>query len=235
MHPNATGAQIIADQIYNALTGVLPSESAKASSEQSSGNSAAKAFDGNSDTRWSSTFTSPEWIWVNLGHVGEVSAVTLTWEAWATSYSIDVSLDCLTWKSVYSTTIGSLQQGQVTFPPANARYVRISCIKRGEPQYGYSLYEIRVTEHPVKVINKSEQSSVAALRNPTVARNGCFVAVPGGILCEARLIDLHGRMVASRACRGPGSMQLAAGADSYYVVETNMGGRVSRVKVLLAE
>src|SRR6516165_749123 len=52
-----------------------------ASSTESASFPAANATDGNTGTRWSSAFSDPQWLDVDLGTVQAVCAVTLVWEA----------------------------------------------------------------------------------------------------------------------------------------------------------
>src|SRR5690349_417464 len=81
---------------------------ATASSAENAGTGAAAAVDGNTGTRWSSAFSDPQWIQVDLGATATISQVTLQWEAaYARSFQIQVSADAGTWTTVYSTTTGT--------------------------------------------------------------------------------------------------------------------------------
>ena len=104
----------------------------------------AAVVDGRLDTRWSSSFSDPQWIAVDLEKQERISRVTLYWEvAYAEAYSIDVSLDGKTWKQVYQTNSGQGESEVVRFAPVDARWVRITGTRRVTP-YGYSLWEIGV-------------------------------------------------------------------------------------------
>jgi hypothetical protein len=68
----------------------------------------------------------------------------LNWEAaYGKAYDIQVSSDGGHWSTVYSTTAGNGGQEVVSFPAAQARYVRMQGVKRAT-QWGYSLYEFQV-------------------------------------------------------------------------------------------
>ena len=54
---------------------------ATASSAESAATGAAAAVDGNTGTRWSSAFSDPQWIQVDLGSSQTICRVTLQWEA----------------------------------------------------------------------------------------------------------------------------------------------------------
>ncbi|MFD1178621.1 discoidin domain-containing protein [Paenibacillus puldeungensis] len=108
-----------------------------------------KAFDGNNMTRWASREgTDPEWIYVDLGTVRQVTGVKLKWEdAFAKQYKIQVSTEASNpgqWTDVYTASNGDGGIDEITLSPKSARYVRMYGIERGTP-YGYSLYEFEVT------------------------------------------------------------------------------------------
>jgi len=104
---------------------------------------AANAVDGNTGTRWSSDFSDPQWIEVDLGAAHPLTKVVLDWEtAYAVAFQIQVSDDGTTWTDIYSTTTGT--GGSQTLPVSGAgRYVRMYGTQRGT-QWGYSLWEFQV-------------------------------------------------------------------------------------------
>ncbi|MGE5551344.1 MAG: GH12 family glycosyl hydrolase domain-containing protein [Bacteroidota bacterium] len=115
-----------------------------ASSVEKAGVEAYKAVDGNTTTRWSSAFSDPQWIYVDLGSSYNVNHVILRWEqAYGKSYQIQVSPDASTWTTAYSTTTGDGGVDDITFTARNGRYVRMYGTARGT-SYGYSLYEFEV-------------------------------------------------------------------------------------------
>jgi hypothetical protein len=117
---------------------------AESLSDERSGYPASAAVDGNTTTRWSSGFSDPQWIRVDLGAVWSVTDVKLDWEnAYAKNYHVDISLDAKHWTSVYRTTTGGGGVRDIPIRPAPARYVRMYGTKRSS-QYGYSLLEFEV-------------------------------------------------------------------------------------------
>ncbi len=116
---------------------------ATASSTENAGTPASAAVDGNSGTRWSSAFSDPQWIQVDLGATASITQVTLQWEAaYATAFQIQVSADASTWTSVYSTTTGTGGTQNLAVS-GSGRYVRMYGTTRATP-YGYSLWEFQV-------------------------------------------------------------------------------------------
>jgi hypothetical protein len=104
---------------------------------------ASAAVDGNTATRWGSTFSDPQWLQVDLGVSSSISKVVLTWEsAYARSFQIQTSNDATTWTSIYSTASGTggTQTLNIT---GTGRYVRMYGTARGTG-YGYSLFEFQV-------------------------------------------------------------------------------------------
>ncbi|MEU0964813.1 beta-1,3-glucanase family protein [Streptomyces sp. NPDC005917] len=115
-----------------------------ASSTENASFPASQAVDGNEQTRWSSAFSDPQWIQVDLGSEQPITQVTLKWEAaYAKAFTIQTATSPSgPWTTVYSTTTGTggVQNLNVT---ASGRYVRMYGSQRATP-YGYSLYEFQV-------------------------------------------------------------------------------------------
>jgi len=104
------------------------------------------AIDGDPATRWSSNFSEPQWLIIDLGKTCDVDKMAITWEsAYATSYNIEVSTDKDTWTEVYSTQEGKGSTENMTFNPQKARYIKINCLKR-KGQWGFSIWDVSVYE-----------------------------------------------------------------------------------------
>jgi hypothetical protein len=116
---------------------------ATASSTENAGTPASAAVDGNTGTRWSSAFSDPQWLQVDLGSTATISRVVLNWEtAYATAFQIQTSNDASTWTTVYSTTSGTGGTQDLAVS-GSGRYVRMYGTAR-HTQYGYSLWEFQV-------------------------------------------------------------------------------------------
>lgn len=119
-------------------------KAATASSLENTNYPATNAFDGNLNTRWSSAFKDPQWIYVDLGATYNISEVVLYWEAaYGKSYQIQVSSDATNWTTIYSTTTGLGGTEDLTGLSGTGRYVRMYGTVR-ETVYGYSLWEFQV-------------------------------------------------------------------------------------------
>ena len=124
-------------------------KAATASSLENTNYPATNAFDGNLSTRWSSAFSDPQWIQVDLGATYNISEVVLYWEAaYGKSYQIQVSSDATNWTTIYSTTNGLGGTEDLTGLSGTGRYVRMYGTVRGTV-WGYSLWEFQVYGTPV--------------------------------------------------------------------------------------
>ncbi|HEY3608070.1 MAG TPA: discoidin domain-containing protein, partial [Pseudonocardiaceae bacterium] len=84
-------------------TDLALNKTATASSVDNSGNPAQNAVDGNPGTRWSSGYTDNQWIQVDLGSAQTFDRFVLSWEqAYATTFTVQVSNDGTTWTDVKS-------------------------------------------------------------------------------------------------------------------------------------
>ncbi|MCX5015748.1 family 20 glycosylhydrolase [Streptomyces sp. NBC_00555] len=115
-----------------------------ASSTETPNFPAAAATDGDPGTRWSSAYSDPQWLQVDLGSTQSVSRVVLRWEAaYGKSFRIELSDDASTWRTVQSTTTGSGGVQDLTGLTGSGRYIRVYGTQRGT-SYGYSLHEFEV-------------------------------------------------------------------------------------------
>jgi hypothetical protein len=124
-------------------TNIALGHPATASSLENASFPAANAVDGNTGTRWSSAFSDPQWIQIDLGSSQSICQVVLNWEAaYATAFQIQTSPDATAWTTIFSTTTGTGGIQALTVS-GTGRYVRMFGTTRATP-YGYSLWEFSV-------------------------------------------------------------------------------------------
>lgn len=105
---------------------------------------AAAAVDGDPGTRWSSLFSDPQSITVDLGASHSINRVKLSWEAaYGKAYTIQTSADGTNWTTVYTAANGDGGTDDISFPEVQARYVKMNGMERATA-YGYSLWEFEV-------------------------------------------------------------------------------------------
>ncbi|MFJ8897530.1 discoidin domain-containing protein [Streptomyces sp. NPDC102359] len=116
---------------------------ATASSTEHAGTPASAAFDGDPGTRWSSQWSDPQWLQVDLGSVRELCGVDLHWEAaYGKDFRIEASPDGRNWTTLRSVT--GATGGRASYEVSGeGRYVRVLGTARGTG-YGYSLWEVAV-------------------------------------------------------------------------------------------
>jgi len=113
------------------------------SSTENTTTPASAAVDGDTGTRWSSAFSDPQWLTVDLGATATISQVVLRWEAaYARSFQIQTSDNGTAWTTIHSTatSTGGVQNLDVN---GKGRYIRLYGTQRGTV-YGYSLWEFQV-------------------------------------------------------------------------------------------
>lgn len=139
----ATYLAVAAPPAAAAETLLSQGKPATASSTENAAFTAAAAVDGNAGTRWSSAFSDPQWIQVDLGTSFTLSRVVLNWEtAHASAFSVQGSATGTSWTTLYSTTSGTGGTQNLTVT-GSARYVRVNTTQRAT-QWGVSLWEFQV-------------------------------------------------------------------------------------------
>ena len=125
---------------------VLTPLSATASSIQGGTWDASKAIDGSATTRWSSAFSDPQWLSVDLGTSFHIEQVNVHWET-ATSADYDIQVSQFggtgpwtTLRTLTNPTTGP-RVDQAKYLGAMGRYVRIYSRAR-TTNYGDSIYEL---------------------------------------------------------------------------------------------
>jgi beta-glucosidase-like glycosyl hydrolase len=151
-----------------------------ASSAENDAMGASAATDGNAGTRWSSQFSDPQWLRVDLGSTVAIDRVVLTWEAaHASAFQIQTSPNGSDWSNIYSTTTaaGGTQDLSVT---GSGRYVRMLGTARATG-WGYSLWEFQVygegapsgpTGTPISEFKQVTGSSYEGGNAPAAALDG---------------------------------------------------------------
>jgi len=110
------------------------------SSDEGTDYAAAFATDGNLNTRWSSKFSDPQSIYVDLGATYDLCSIVLHWEtALGRNFKIQVSDDAKAWKDIFSIANNVAFDNYIPVK-ASGRYVRMFGTQRGSV-YGYSLWE----------------------------------------------------------------------------------------------
>jgi type 1 glutamine amidotransferase len=106
---------------------------------------ANNAIDGDPTTMWSSAFVDQASLVIDLQKDYTIGKIVLQWyDAFAEHYQVQVSGNNRDWLTVADVKNGDGKQDTVTFSGTHGRYIKITGIKRGQPRYGYALYEVEV-------------------------------------------------------------------------------------------
>lgn len=146
-----------------------------ASSTEDPQYAASYAVDASYSTRWSSTFSDDQWIYVDLGGPYSINRVKITWEAaYATAYAVQVSDNPAAndWKSIKSVTGNNAQVNDHTGLSGNGRYVRIAASGRATA-YGYSIFAVEVYG---TLADNQAPTAPANLRSTAVAAGSASLA-----------------------------------------------------------
>jgi len=101
-------------------------------------------FDHDMLTRWSPKLGQDnEWIYADFGKQKVLSKLVIKWEqAYAAEYEILTSDDANTWKRLVLKTDGKGGVEELTFPAVKTRYFKLIGLKRVNPDWGISMWEI---------------------------------------------------------------------------------------------
>ena len=114
-----------------------------ASSTEAATYAAANSTDGNPNTRWSSQFSDPQFIYVDLGARYDLCRVVLRWQtALAKDFKMQISDNAVNWTDVDSVKNNVASENYLPIK-GTGRYVRVYGMQRGTV-YGYSLWEFEV-------------------------------------------------------------------------------------------
>jgi beta-glucosidase-like glycosyl hydrolase len=227
------------------------------STTESPGTLGNSAVDGSLTTRWGSTFSDAQWIYVDLGTTYNITRVKVTWEAaLGKDYQIQIGGTTSSWNTIKSIAGNTTLVNDHTGLAGSGRYLRINCTARGTG-YGYSIFELEVygTTTPTNVpptANAGADKSIALPLN-SVLINGAGSDSDGTISAQTwtqvsgpSIATLSGantvNLTASNLVAGTYTFRLSvtdngglAGTDNVNVVVNNSGsGNIALNKIVTA-
>jgi F5/8 type C domain len=163
--------------VYPVLTNLALNKPAFSSSFENSSYTVNYAVDGNAGSRWSSQFSDPQWMYVDLQATYNISRVKISWDnAKAQSYVVEVSGSSSgPWTNIYSTTTNSALVNDLTGLSGVGRYIRVYGTVR-TTNWGYSIFELEVYGTPYgggRIANDTEQK-----KSPTEETTYSFKVFP---------------------------------------------------------
>jgi beta-glucosidase len=141
----STSIEVIDSMAYILNHNLALNKPIRASSYENGDLNASMAVDGSLNTRWSSQWSDPQYLTVDLEDYYTISKISVFWEtAHASEYIIESSHDSLTWNTlVHEYNSDGGVDDWVLGDVANQRYVRLKGLQRAT-QWGYSIYELEV-------------------------------------------------------------------------------------------
>jgi len=113
-----------------------------ASSSEDGATAPAMAFDGDTSTRWSSSFQDNQWLNVDLGATRSISKVVLNWEAaYASGFKVQTSDDRTSGPGRICTARPAATGGVATLPVSGSGATSGLLGQTRATPYGISLYE----------------------------------------------------------------------------------------------
>jgi len=164
----------------------LLSATATASSQGPAGGPAL-TVDGNLSTRWESAHgIDPSWLVLDLGAPYALIRTRIHWEAAnAETYTVDGSLDGLTWTTIASQSGGVFGDRMDRVPLSGVyRYVRMNGLTRSSGNFwGYSIWEmevfgVRPLDSDGDGVDDTRDQCPNTPPGATVDANGCEIIVP---------------------------------------------------------
>ena len=219
-------------------------KSVSVTSVEASGLEGKNAVDGNMGTRWSSAFSDPQTLIVDLGARASIDDVTLYWEAaYGKDYSLRVADGGGAWVEVAHVTNGD---GGIDKIPVgmNASKIMMLGMQRGTV-YGYSLYEVQVHGGAPTAAPAADPVLPTAYRldpcypNPFNAATVVGYQLPEAATVRLAVYDLLGRevvvLVNGPVAAGSHTAWFQAGglASGTYVLRMEAGGKNFTGKVAL--
>lgn len=124
--------------------------------------------DGNSNSRWSSSFNDNQWLAMDLGEEREIRSITIVWNsAAAADYDIQLATKPADFATV-ATRKDTAKEGpeEITLAkPQRARYLRLNLRKRST-EWGFSIHEILINGRSPSAESLPTPPADAVYRDP---------------------------------------------------------------------
>ena len=173
---NASGGTPGYSYTQSQINNIALGKNTASSSNESASYPPSLAVDGINSfaSRWSSAFSDPQWMYVDLGAPTALSSVQLYWEtALGKDFTIQLSNDAVTWTTV-STVTGNTAATNILPITGVGRYVRMYGTARGTI-YGYSIVEFQIyaATPPLQTSNVFNNLGAGTYTFTTKDKNGC--------------------------------------------------------------
>ena len=178
---------------------------------------AENVVDGDFSSRWSSGFSDPQYVVIDLLDEYDLNVIALSWEAsYSTEYVLEISSDKTTWTQIVHEMDGN-GGNDLFYPESSGRYIRLRGLNRTTlwgNKYGHSLYEIQAFGELKTLENEQlNRKNIKLHPNPT-SRELKISGLPQGKKIKADIYNTAGQRILKTKIRNDQSVQLPNHIDS---------------------
>jgi beta-glucosidase len=194
-----TTSILVADTSEQISTNLCYQKPVSASSIESFEHPAENAVDGNFSTRWSSQFSNPQYIFVDLLDLYHIDVIALAWEsAYSSEYTLEVSEDKENWIEIIHDT-NAKGGNDLFYPEINARFIRVEGLQRAT-QWGHSLFEIQAFGELTSSLVNTEFISKNIRLYPSPTSGDFFITgLPANEHVDVDIYNILGKLILKTA------------------------------------
>ena len=186
---------LVADTSEQISTNLCYQKPISASSIENFEHPAENAVDGSFSTRWSSQFSNPQYIMVDLLDLYHLEVIALAWEsAYSSEYILEVSEDNANWIEIIHDTNAN-GGNDLFYPEINARYIRVEGLQRAT-QWGHSLFEIQAFGELTSSLVNTEFISNNIRLYPNPSTGEFFITgLPANEQVDLEIYNILGKLI----------------------------------------
>ena len=190
-----TTSILVADSSEQISTNLCYQKPVSASSIENFEHPAENAVDGSFSTRWSSQFSNPQYIMVDLLDLYHLEVIALAWEsAYSSEYILEVSEDNANWIEIIHDTNAN-GGNDLFYPEINARYIRVEGLQRAT-QWGHSLFEIQAFGELTSSLVNTEFISNNIRLYPNPSTGEFFITgLPANEQVDLEIYNILGKLI----------------------------------------
>lgn len=198
------------------------------SSRESNDYPAENLVDGDFSSRWSSDFSDPQYLLVDLEDEYHLDVIALSWEAsHSTEYVLETSNDKTIWDEVAYEENGN-GGNDLFYPKRNARYIRLRGLERVTlwgNQYGHSLYEVQAFGKLASTLATETLNPGKLDIYPNPASKEFFISgLPQGEKVKIEIFDILGHRILKKRIIGDDRIMLPSEMDSTQIYLVHLQG-----------
>ena len=189
---------------------------------------AENLVDGDFSSRWSSEFSDPQYLLIDLEDEYYLDVMALSWEASHSSeYVLETSKDKTIWDEVAYEENGN-GGNDLFYPKRNARYIRLRGLERVTlwgNQYGHSLYEVQAFGKLTSTLATETLNPEKLEIYPNPASEELFISgLLEGEKVKIEIFDILGHRILKKRITGNERIELPSKMDSTQIYLVHFQG-----------